>query len=128
MNFKEDGVNEIFKDVFIPWFNVYRFMLQNINRYEMDSGKKWMFNEELFSNLDGFKGLMDKWIISANQDLIKFVRKELEAYRLYTVVKEKVRFLGLLSNWYLRLNRDTLKGDFGLEESDIGLNVMFFVL
>lgn len=128
MNFKEDGVNEIFKDVFIPWFNVYRFMLQNINRYEMDSGKKWMFNEELFNSLDGFKGLMDKWIISANQDLIKFVRKELEAFRLYTVVKEKVRFLGLLSNWYLRLNRDTLKGDFGLEESDVGLNVMFFVL
>jgi isoleucyl-tRNA synthetase len=30
---------------------------------------------------------MDKWIIAANQHLIQYVRKEMDNYRLYNVVK-----------------------------------------
>jgi isoleucyl-tRNA synthetase len=31
--------------------------------------------------------IMDKWIIAANQHLIKFVRNEMDNYRLYNVVR-----------------------------------------
>ena len=119
LNFKDAGVMGIVKDVFIPWFNVYRFMLQNISRWEMDSGKTFTFNESLFENLDKFTNIMDRWIIATNQDLVKFVRKELESYRLYTVVQKKVQFLEILSNWYLRLNRHRIKGSVSEEDSYI---------
>lgn len=39
LNFNEQGVKGIVRDVFLPWYNAYRFLLQNISRYEGDSGK-----------------------------------------------------------------------------------------
>ena len=78
LKFKEQGVCDVVKDVFIPWYNVYKFQLQNINRYEAESGKKFVFDEKLFENLDGLTNIMDRWIVAANQNLIQYVRKELD--------------------------------------------------
>jgi len=30
LNFKEDGVKAVIRDVFLPWYNAYRFLIQNI--------------------------------------------------------------------------------------------------
>ncbi len=30
LKFKEAGVKDVVKDVFLPWFNAYRFLMQNI--------------------------------------------------------------------------------------------------
>ncbi len=32
LKFKEAGVKDVVKDVFLPWFNAYRFLIQNVNR------------------------------------------------------------------------------------------------
>ena len=32
LRFKEEGVRDVVKDVFLPWFNAYRFLMQNIDR------------------------------------------------------------------------------------------------
>jgi isoleucyl-tRNA synthetase len=37
LRFKEEGVRDIVKDVFLPWYNAYRFLMQNINRLEIVS-------------------------------------------------------------------------------------------
>ena len=34
LKFKEDGVRDIVKDVFLPWYNAYRFLAQNVQRLE----------------------------------------------------------------------------------------------
>lgn len=49
-------------------------------------------------------------------------------YKLYAVVPQLVRFLELLTNWYVRLNRNRIKGDLGEESMITGLNVLFDVL
>lgn len=30
LRFKEEGVRDILKDVFLPWYNAYRFLAQNV--------------------------------------------------------------------------------------------------
>ena len=30
LKFKESGVKDVVKDVFLPWFNAYRFLMQNV--------------------------------------------------------------------------------------------------
>lgn len=40
--------------------------------------------EKLSQSADA--NIMDKWIIAANQNLIKYVRQEMDNYRLYNVV------------------------------------------
>lgn len=52
---------------------------------------------------------MDKWILSCLQSLNVFVRKEMAAYRLYTVIPRLVKFIDDLTNWYVRMNRKRLK-------------------
>lgn len=34
LKFQENGVKDILKDVFLPWFNAYRFLIQNVMRLE----------------------------------------------------------------------------------------------
>lgn len=71
---------------------------------------------------------MDRWIISATQNLIKLVRAEMDAYRLYNVVKPLLSFLDQLTNWYVRLNRTRMKGEDGVKEQVQSLNILYDVL
>jgi len=71
---------------------------------------------------------MDRWIIATNQHLIKYVRNEMDNYRLYNVVKHMLEFLEQLTNWYVRLNRSRMKGEEGLVEQRQSLNTLFDVL
>ena len=34
LRFKEKGVKDVVKDVFLPWFNAYRFLIQNVQRLQ----------------------------------------------------------------------------------------------
>ena len=49
-------------------------------------------------------------------------------YKLYNVCPQLIKFLELLTNWYVRLNRQRLKGDIDEENMEISLNVLFDVL
>jgi len=39
LRFSAEGVKSIVRDIFLPWFNAYRFLIQNITRWETKSGK-----------------------------------------------------------------------------------------
>jgi len=62
--------------------------------------------------------------------MIKYVRTEMDNYRLYNVVRHMLVFLENLTNWYVRLNRSRMKGDEGIELEDqrVALNILFDVL
>ncbi len=68
---------------------------------------------------------MDKWIVAYLHRLIAKIKNEMENYRLYTVAIELTQFMEKLSNWYIRLNRNRIKGEIGIEESNISLNILF---
>lgn len=118
------------KEIFLPWFNTYRFLIQSVSRWEKNTDKNFIFDPTVKSRVaaDPNANIMDKWIIAINQSMIKFFRHEMDNYRLYTVVKKLLTFLDQLTNWYVRLNRPRLKGDNGLEDQLTSLNILFDVL
>merc|ERR1719203_342289 len=124
LKFKEEGVKDIVKDVFLPWFNVYRFLVQETTRFEAVHGK---FKPDP-KRIKDSDNIMDKWIIASMHGLIKFVRDEMDAYRLYTVVARLTRLLEDLTNWYVRLNRDRMRGFNGEEEALTALNTLYELL
>jgi isoleucyl-tRNA synthetase len=128
LQFKEEGVKSVVREIFLPWFNAYRFLVQNIQRYEMHTNENFVFNPHMKDQLGEKDNLMDRWIVSANQHLIRLVRKEMEAYRLYNVVRPLLAFLEQLTNWYVRLNRSRMKGEEGLADQKMSLNILFDVL
>lgn len=128
LKFANKGVFEVVKTVFMPWYNVNRFFLQNVTRWEEEFGESFRIDEELTQSLDNLDNEMDRWIISSSQNLTAYVRTELDNYRLYSVLGKKVEFLEQLSNWYVKLNRDRLKGSNGKEDWTKALNTLFQVL
>lgn len=119
------------RDIFLPWFNAYRFLIQNITRWEARSGKRFVFDPELKHKLakDPSANFTDTWIIAANQNLIKFVRHEMESYKLYNVLRPMLDFIEDLTNWYVRLNRPRMKGDDNDADDQFNsLNTLFDVL
>ncbi|XP_060095862.1 isoleucine--tRNA ligase, cytoplasmic [Heteronotia binoei] len=126
LRFKEEGVRDVLKDVFLPWYNAYRFLIQNVVILELkEEGKEFLYNENTVKENNN---IMDKWILSFTQSLIHFFKVEMAAYRLYTVVPRLVKFVDILTNWYVRMNRRRLKGENGTDDCIMALETLFSVL
>lgn len=125
LRFKDEGVRSMIKEVFLPWFNAYRFFVQNAGRYESVTNTSYKFDQNSISNVTNF---MDRWIIASCQNLIKSVRYELENYKLYAVLPLLLKFIDNLTNWYVKLNRRRIKGDNGVEDSKVALDVLYDTL
>lgn len=127
LRFKEEGVRDVIKDVFLPWYNAFRFLMQNIERFEKEEHTTFVFDETAELHSDN---IMDKWIVSFTQTLLAFLKKEMLAYRLYTVVPHLVKYIDNLTNWYVRMNRKRIKGESGSDSADCrnALNTLFLVL
>ncbi|XP_038067319.1 isoleucine--tRNA ligase, cytoplasmic-like isoform X1 [Patiria miniata] len=125
LRFKEEGVKDVIKDVFLPWYNAYRFFIQNVQRLCKEEDTTFLHNEQTFQPSGNY---MDRWILSACQSLISFVKQEMAAYRLYTVVPKLVKFVDTLTNWYVRSNRRRLKGENGRADCEHALHTLYNVL
>ena len=71
---------------------------------------------------------LDRWIASSIRTLTGFVRQEMAAYRLYTVVPRLVKFVDDLTNVYVRYNRRRLKGGKSPEDCLFALTSLYQVL
>ena len=124
LRFKEDGVFAVLKEVFLPWYNAYRFLVQNILRIESETRQPFsptVTDSDLANPLD-------RWIMASSRSLISFITKEMSEYRLYTVVPRLLEFVEQLTNMYVRYNRSRLKGKGDMHDSRIALNTLFNVL
>uniref|UniRef100_A0A1A9WSN8 Isoleucine--tRNA ligase, cytoplasmic n=1 Tax=Glossina brevipalpis TaxID=37001 RepID=A0A1A9WSN8_9MUSC len=131
LRFKEEGVRDIVKDVFLPWYNAYRFLLQNIARYEkedLQNASSYMYDKERHLRNYEKSSTIDVWILSFKESLLHFFATEMKMYRLYTVVPRLTKFIDHLTNWYVRLNRRRIKGEMGKEECIQSLDTLYDIL
>lgn len=124
LRFKEEGVRDIVKDVLLPWFNAFRFLMQNIEIYVQDNDKNFVYDEKNVVS----SNIMDRWILSFTQSLLAYVRKEMDLYHLYNVIPRLTKYIDLLTNWYVRMNRKRLKGEGGPKDCFAALSILFNVL
>jgi len=122
--FREDGVKQVLKDLFLPWYHGYRLFVQSANSAEL-KGQAFVANE---ARALSSSNTMDRWILAACNSLVREMRKEMEAYRLYTVVPKLVGLIDALTNWYIRMNKERFSGDRGEDECTTSLCVLFEVL
>ena len=123
LRFREQGVKDVVRDVFLPWYNAYRFLVQVVKRYETEEGQRI---EGTMAHIAS-DNLMDQWIQAAAAGLLHFVNAEMKAYRLYTVVPRLLKFMDDLTNWYVKMNRNRLKGGKGSDEAQLSIRVLFQV-
>jgi len=125
LKFETAGVKGVVRDVFLPWWNAYRFFVQTVGQCERDTGQKFVVS----SVADTSKmNVLDRWIQAAVQNVVRWVHQEMTAYRLYSVIPKLLKFIENLTNWYVKLNRSRLKGEAGVDDRQMALSNLFNVL
>jgi isoleucyl-tRNA synthetase len=97
MRFSESGVRDVVRSVVLPLWNAYSFFATYA------AVDKW--TPPANSTPVAERSLMDRWIISMAQSLVRDVNVEMEAYRLYNVIPRVLGFIEHLTNWYIRRSR-----------------------
>ena len=120
LRFREAGVREVVSRVLLPWLNSFRFFLGQVALLQKTTGRRFVYHAhaKLSSNV------MDRWILARCQSLIRLVREEMAAYRLYTIIPRLLDLVDELTNWYIRFNRRRLKGEDGEEDTVAALNAL----
>jgi isoleucyl-tRNA synthetase len=102
MRFKEEGLAEIVRTVVLPFWSSLSFF----TTYAAVDGWNPKRDELMGRTTPSApRALLDRWVLSVLQSLIRDVNTEMEGYRLYTVVPRLVAFIDDLTNWYIRLSR-----------------------
>jgi len=112
LKFSEEGVKLVTRNVILPLWNSYSFFSNYANADEITL-------EELNSASPvNERPLMDQWIISSLQSLIKTVNEKMENYYLYEVIPPLMNFIDELTNWYVRSNRKRFWKEKGNNNTD----------
>ncbi|PIN75518.1 isoleucine--tRNA ligase [Candidatus Woesearchaeota archaeon CG10_big_fil_rev_8_21_14_0_10_37_12] len=111
LNFSENGVKEVYRKVITLLTNVKRF-------YDLFSEE----NKEFDSY--GKKDVLDKWVVSKTNNLVKSVTAALDEYDTITACTMLTGFIDELSTWYVRRSRDRFKGD----DKDDAVKTLAYVL
>ena len=83
------------KTILTPLWNAYHFFTLYANAANIT-----VMREPKLDNV------LDKYIVSELNDLITTTTNALDEYKPDVAIKEFVRFLDVLNNWYIRRNRD----------------------
>ena len=99
--FADDGVRDMARRALLPWHNAFTFLktYAELDQWSPDKA------QHLGDNI------LDRWILSRLQTLKAQVAREMERYRLYSVVPALFAFIEDLTNWYIRLNRGRFWGE-----------------
>lgn len=71
LKFKEEGVFAVVKDVFLPWYNAYRFLCQNVVRVAAEG--RPLDPAAVLAGTPA-TNVLDRWIQAATRDLVTTVR------------------------------------------------------
>ncbi len=98
LRYSDDGVREVIKSIILPLWNSYSFFVQYANIDGVTcTGHE--FDKKLPDNL------LDRWILSVSQKMVKEVTEALDNYDLSAAVDPWLSFIEQINNWYIRRNR-----------------------
>lgn len=100
LRFSEKGVEHVLRQALIPFWNSFVFLSTYANIYRWKPG-----------NAKKPSALIDRWILSMTQKLIRDVEAGMEAYDLNRAVEPLVGFVDQLTNWYIRRCRGRFWAD-----------------
>lgn len=100
LRFSEKGVEHVLRQVLIPFWNSFVFLSTYAKIYHFKPGKA-----------KRPAALIDRWILSITQKLVRDVETGMESYDLNRAVDPLVEFVDQLTNWYIRRCRGRFWAD-----------------
>ncbi len=118
--FAEETVSEAQRKYIGTLWNTYAFFVLYAEIDKYDPSKYDLKKCRL--------SVMDKWILSKLNSLIKFVDKSLDSYEIFESSRALQDFSDVLSNWYVRRGRERYWGSEMTEDKAAAYTTLYTVL
>ena len=101
--FDKEKISEInFK--YFQWVNATKFFIEHLTKYQKD-GNYFKVDAYLEST-----NVTDNWILSRLGNMVTQINSFMAEYTIYKVKTEILDFIEDLTNWYIKFNRNRLRG------------------
>ncbi len=118
--FHEDALNEGPRRFMTTLWNTYYFYVLYADIDQFDPTKHDLDKCQLT--------LMDRWVLSRLNTVVKGVDEDLSAYRITESTRKISDFVDELSNWYVRLGRDRFWGKGKAADKEAAFMTLYTVL
>ncbi|MCB1112328.1 MAG: isoleucine--tRNA ligase [Chlamydiia bacterium] len=121
--FKEAGVELVLRQILIPFWNAYSFLVTYARIYE------WKPDDRLEEPKEPKPdAVIDRWILSLLNKLMKDVEEGMDNYDLSRAVEPFVGFVDQLTNWYIRRSRRRFWDERKTPDRDQAFQTLYHVL
>jgi len=117
LRFSEKGVEHVLRQVLIPFWNSFVFLSTYAKIYQWKP-----------SQINRPAALIDRWILSMTQKLIRDVEEGMDSYDLSKAVEPFVGFVDQLTNWYIRRCRSRFWADLDTPDRREAFGTLYSVL
>lgn len=125
LKFDENIIDRLKKRL-LPYINGVKFWIE----HTMNLMKKLNITTYIIDELKSYEltNLMDRWLVSLTNNLVIKVVSFMDSYQLGRAIDLLLEYVDNLTNWYIKFNRDRLKGLCGIEEWKLSSKVLYNVL
>jgi isoleucyl-tRNA synthetase len=127
LKFNENDLGNIKKQL-LPYINGLKFLIEHTTNLMTELKTTTYMIDELKSEDLTNLNLMDRWLVSLTDELVSNVVNFMDTFQLSRAVELLLEYIDNLTNWYIKFNRDRLKGSKGIEEWKTSTKVLYNVL
>lgn len=137
LNFSMTAITRL-KNRFVPYINSFKFMIEHtlnyINKVNNNNVNntvnriEWGDSFIQLTQFDNVSHPMDKWLLNRMIEIGQEVGQHVADFRMGNAIDVLIESFDELTNWYLKLNRDRLKGVINITEQRDSLSTLYTVL
>jgi isoleucyl-tRNA synthetase len=120
-HFSLEQVGDALRSLTLPLWNVYAFFIAHANLIGWEPAIPK-------GSTPSSENLLDRWLLSELQSLIKQVSEALEGYDAAGATRPVQAFVSDLSNWYLRRSRQRFRVNAEVEDQRAACTTLYLVL
>ena len=120
--FNVTGIKEI-NGKYFQWINSLKFLIEHTIKFQKDRN---LFDVHAYKKSNN---IMDKWIISRIKTMMINIESAMDNYMIYKVKPEILDFIEDLTNWYIKFNRNRLRGRYCVpNEQQQALSTLHYIM
>jgi isoleucyl-tRNA synthetase len=128
LNFSTKNIHKL-KNRFVPYINSFKFLIEHTLNFMSTNNVQVKWGRSYFDmEMGQTANLMDKWLLNRMIQIGQDVNRHVQEYRMGHAIDVLLESIEELTNWYLKLNRDRLKGSAGKFEQEASLSTLYTAL
>ena len=131
VKFDETAISKLQQNSIVKIYNITLLLVEKINLYNKDHINPITYPSK--TQLHAVSNILDRWIINKTGLLVKDISQDMNTYRINQIASKILIYIEQLTNWYVKMARERLKGSSSRFNNDYNdwcqsLQVLLFVL